>query len=499
MSAKKKVSRREFLRLAALGGVGVAAASCVAPTPEVVEKVVTKEVEVEKVVTVEVEAPKPTPPPDVVKVIPFLTEESDPDSIQAYQAMAAEFAEEYPGVVIDLVTTNAPDMILQRIQQAVAVGAELGIFTINDFTYAETAPNGLLFPLDNVYENVGADRWFPGAAVGVGDGHVYALAYSGGFYNVLWARSDMMEEAGLEDPTTFEETLALMEALTQDTNGDGEIDIYGTGLPASNIWNTGCSFTSTLYGNCGDYFDEQGINVFGSENALQAIDRYNQMLQFAPEAATTWAWGDIIQAFISKRTATCWYYGRGGWNTYRADPELRAVMKPLAFVTGDNDMGFGSFDKLAVYTGAKWPEEALAFVEYMLTGDRVVRFLMTVPGHLSPPYEGLEEAALAFDHEYIREYGDQVAFLFSRAGKGASPSSFLGFIDQDTCEADFTVELVPWGGRMFGGNDSVPALVVQQMAIEGATPEEAQQWGVEEIDRRVAEWMEENPDWTPPA
>lgn len=53
MSAKR-VPRREFLRLAALGGAGIAAAGCGATaTPQVVEKVITKEVE--KVVTKEVE------------------------------------------------------------------------------------------------------------------------------------------------------------------------------------------------------------------------------------------------------------------------------------------------------------------------------------------------------------------------------------------------------------------------------------------------------------
>ncbi|HIC87782.1 MAG TPA: extracellular solute-binding protein [Anaerolineae bacterium] len=481
--AATKLSRREFLRQTALVGASVLAASC---APPVVER------------TVVVEPTKPAPPEKVVKVIPFLTEESDPDSIKVYQQIAAEFRDEHPDVAIDLVTTNAPDVLLQRIQQAVAVGAELGIFTINDFTYAEVAPEGLLLPLDEIYEDVGADKWYPGAATGLPDGHMYALAYSGGFYTVLWARSDMMEKEGLGDPTTFEETLELVKALTQDTNGDGEIDIYGAGIPTSNIWCTGCAFTSALYANCGDYFDDQGNVVFDHPNALEAVKRYATLAEYAPDAASSWSWGDIIQSFIAKRTATCWYYGRAGWNTYRADPELRAKMKPLAFITGEKDLGFGSFDKLAVYSKVKWPKEALEFVKFMLTGDRVVRFLLTVPGHLSPPYAGLEELVLKSDHPYIKEYGEQVAFLFSRAGKGASPSSFMGFIDPDTCEPDFTLQIVPWGGRVFGGHDSVPALVIQRIAVKGETPEQAHQWGVEEFKKRVDEWKSENPDWKPP-
>ena len=53
----KHLKRREFLRLAALGGAGAVAAACAAPTPQVIEKVVTQVVEkpVEKIVEKPVE------------------------------------------------------------------------------------------------------------------------------------------------------------------------------------------------------------------------------------------------------------------------------------------------------------------------------------------------------------------------------------------------------------------------------------------------------------
>ena len=52
----KKLNRREMLKVLGMAAAGTALAACgPAPTPQVVEKVVTKEVEVEKVVTKEVE------------------------------------------------------------------------------------------------------------------------------------------------------------------------------------------------------------------------------------------------------------------------------------------------------------------------------------------------------------------------------------------------------------------------------------------------------------
>ena len=70
--AKSKISRREAMRLMALGGAGAVATACgAAPTPEVIEK------EVEKIVTVEVEkavvaveaAPNPYRPDELFQAV----------------------------------------------------------------------------------------------------------------------------------------------------------------------------------------------------------------------------------------------------------------------------------------------------------------------------------------------------------------------------------------------------------------------------------------------
>jgi len=92
MAIKKRLGRRDFLRLAAMTAVGAVAASCAQPTPQVVEKPVTvvveKQVPVEKVVkeTVVVEKPvekvvketvvveKEVVPPSQLREAPMLAE-----------------------------------------------------------------------------------------------------------------------------------------------------------------------------------------------------------------------------------------------------------------------------------------------------------------------------------------------------------------------------------------------------------------------------------------
>jgi multiple sugar transport system substrate-binding protein len=66
----------------------------------------------------------------------------------------------------------------------------------------------------------------------------------------------MFEEAGLELPTeetTMEEFLELALALTQDTDGDGEIDRWGCDVPTS--WAAGTYWIVKNYG--GDFWDEE--------------------------------------------------------------------------------------------------------------------------------------------------------------------------------------------------------------------------------------------------
>jgi ABC-type glycerol-3-phosphate transport system substrate-binding protein len=87
-------------------------------------------------------------------------------------------------------------------------------------------------PLNDVVEGIGRDQFKTGAVLSL-DESDYALGYAGGTHSVLWVRKDLFEAAGLEYPKTFEELLVAAEKLTQDTNEDGQIDIYGSAFGLS--------------------------------------------------------------------------------------------------------------------------------------------------------------------------------------------------------------------------------------------------------------------------
>ncbi|MCZ7570736.1 MAG: extracellular solute-binding protein [Ardenticatenaceae bacterium] len=481
------------------------------PTPQTIERIVTQVVEkevttvVEKQVTTVVEkervvevTPTAAPlPKGAVRIIPFLSNESDPESVKVFQAVFEEFSAENPDISIDLVLGTHGD-IGQRVIAAASVGAELGVIQVRPFEMEDFIQAGYLLPLDDVVEAIGVDNFKPGTIIRGADGHVYALAYAGGTHGTLWVRNDQLDAVGLEPPKTYEELLAAAQAMTRDTDSDGKIDIYGIGLPAGPDAATSARFISFVYQNCGDYFDREGILVFDQPQVLEAVKRYVALLEYAPPGFTGWSWFDGIDAFSSGRVAMHPYGGRLGVNLERAAPDIRANSSVIFFPAGEKVKAVrGGFDYLAVYSGVRHPDAAKKFLEFFFTGDRLARFELTVPGHLIPPTEDMAQTILKSDHEYVQKYKNDVETLFSVANYNADPIVNMGAVDPDTCEFNPTLNPMPWGGAIFSRKPPIDAEMIQRIVVNKEPVEDAWKWAYTEMQKVADEWKAANPDWKP--
>jgi len=435
--------------------------------------------------------------PDGPIVIPFITQETDAASIAVYQTIIKQYQTDNPGIVIDLVVTSDPDTMGERMIAAAAVGADMGIVSINAAQFQEFYDAGLLLALDPVIESIGEENFIPGSLVYGSDESVYMMGYNGGAYGVLWVNTEMLDAAGLALPSSYEEILAAAEAMTVDTDGDGEIDQYGIALPAQAHAMTGYVLMDMMYENCAGFFNGQGEVIFDHPNTLEAIQRYSDLLQFAPEAASAWAWGDVINAVIGEQAAMGWYYGRLGVNAFNADPAIRDKLTPIHFYAGPNYSSFQGWDYFEVYSGVKHPAETLDFLTYLMQGQPMVDFLLTVPGHLAAATYGLDDAILASENEYVQRYPDDVLFLFGEMGYGANASVQMGAMDPSSCEMDFSLNTMPWSSAVFGA-DNIPGAVIHQVFMGEMTPEEAWKWGAEQLKAVSDEWKADNPDWVPP-
>ena len=158
-----------------------------------------------------------------------------PGEVEKFTMTFDEFFEaNYPGIQQVPNTGVAWSDYWTTLPAQLAGGAEIDMIWLHDSRNDTFAENGWLTPLDDLLEACPPpgwpDRFIPTQIEAFNfDGVQYAFPYDiapGGFYiNV-----DLFEEAGIPLPTeetTWEEILEMAVALTQDTDGDGENDVFG--------------------------------------------------------------------------------------------------------------------------------------------------------------------------------------------------------------------------------------------------------------------------------
>ncbi len=142
---------------------------------------------------------------------------------------------------------------------------------VRDDYVAEFASRGFLLPLDDLitpemkaqspeqaWENL---SW---------DGHIYGIPR----YFWVWQfyyNTDILSSAGItEVPTTWDEVAQAAEAITADTDGDGEIDRWGYCEPWGENF-ASYPFLIHLRAAGGDVFDADGNPIFNSEAGVKAL------------------------------------------------------------------------------------------------------------------------------------------------------------------------------------------------------------------------------------
>lgn len=148
----------------------------------------------------------------------------------------AEYQHLNPNIEIDIILAS-PASRGRRLLTALASGADLGIFEIEPTLMIEWVEAGYLLPLDDVVSAIGVDDFVQGSVFSY-QGHVYAVPYATSVYG-LWVRTDLLAQAGLPLPTTYEQVLNAAATLSQ-----GEI--YGIALPGGQNIATANYFSTFL-------------------------------------------------------------------------------------------------------------------------------------------------------------------------------------------------------------------------------------------------------------
>jgi multiple sugar transport system substrate-binding protein len=190
------------------------------------------------------------------------------DEKAAYQAAIDKFTED-TGVEVQMTVTDA-DQYATKLQAAVSGNKVPDVFYIEQANLQSYVASGVLLDitdqveeagvdLDNIWE-YGVDSYrFDGTLQGTPEGRLYGLPKDVGPFAFGYNKT-MLEAAGIplpdpDVPLTFDEFRDVAKQLTVDTDGDGALDQWGTGLNVQ--WN----LQSMVWSNGGDWTNEDRTEV----------------------------------------------------------------------------------------------------------------------------------------------------------------------------------------------------------------------------------------------
>jgi len=422
-----------------------------------------------------------TPNSSSPKIIPFFTTESDPDQLAVLQSLIVEYQTLNPGIEVDIVIAS-PASRGTRLLTSLASGADLGIFEIEPALMSQWADAGYLLPLDDVITNIGVNDFVDGSLFRQ-NGITYAVPYAISVYG-LWVRKDLFEQAGLPLPTTYDEVLTAAKILTNNQT-------YGIALPAGQNIATVNYFSTFLWQNGGDYFTCDGQVAFGEPQALEAIRRWQALTQYAPPGFTTWGFPEQIDAFINGRVAMAMYAGRLGVQLEESHPELADKVTVIFPPWGKEKVTLGVWSRFAIASGTKNQAEAKAFLQWLVSGDRLLRYDNVLPGHMIPPLSSVRKETLVNPSSYTQRHADWIQSFYEWSAFTNHPAMNMGSVSNGQFRRSDIAP--PWAWEVFGTPGIVDTML--QDVANGKDPEQAWQESVNKMEQTVNAWKTMHPQW----
>ncbi|WP_165367584.1 ABC transporter substrate-binding protein [Phytoactinopolyspora endophytica] len=322
------------------------------------------------------------------------------DRIATMEGVLDEFTEQ-SGIEVELVGVSAPDLSQAMVSSA-AAGDLPDVIVHGVELSAGWVSEGILDPAaaSEMIEELGVDTFSEGALdlirVDSEDGE-YATVPSDGWGQMIFYRTDLLDEAGVEPPETYEQALAAADAL----HGDGTIG-FALGTAGGDGFTTQVFEHMALANDC-QLVDDNGEITLDSPECVEAIQFYTDLAEYAPAGA-----GDVDTTranFLAGETAMM------SWSPHLLDelaglfPDTpltcdecgddqqwlveRTSMVPLFLgPSGDEPTQYGITVNLGITTSAD-VEPSKELVRYLLN-DGYMGFLSISPEGRFPMRAGTE-------------------------------------------------------------------------------------------------------------
>jgi multiple sugar transport system substrate-binding protein len=318
------------------------------------------------------------------------------------------------------------------------------------------AKKGLLQSFNSYLENSDAIDLndFDQTALELGnvDGEVYGLAWSTEAMCLVYNK-ELFREAGLDPdspPQTWDEVIEYAQALTKDTDGDGNIDQYGYGLVGNLTGNTWFRFIPDLWSAGGEVAnDDLTESTLNSDAAIEAATYYSELLtkyHVAPDSSVSNGASEIRTLFNNNKIGMYIDGQSAVMNIQNDAPDLDVGVALWPGKDGPLEAGLGGY-YVAMPKNAANPDDAWTFLEYFLSEEVQEWFPHAFPANLEA------RNAERFNDEINTVFAEQLSHTKNFQPLDDTPAAQQIILD-----------------------------AVQSMLSEAATPEEAMNTAKEELD-----------------
>ena len=343
----------------------------------------------------------------------MITSLGDSDGGPFLRNVMNQYMELYPNVTLNPVECSMNNLYTTLITQSTS-GTLPDIFTMSEAFSQNCYDMGMA--VSNIDELLGeeyvseiADAAIECATI---DDTLVYMPWQNNTGAVVY-RKDLYEEKGLSIPTTWEEFIANAKALTEDLDGDGQMDRYGVVLAGTRNDSAEARFqTLALTFGC-DFVTENGDGTFTSgfstdefKNAMQSFVDMAVNDGINPPGFVETGYSEAYTLLASDKA--CMFFSGSNvlGGIFGANPDMKGKFGSFPMPTADGVDPVTAFSSVGMTISAtsKHPEVAADFLKYLTSVENSVTWneatyrLPVIKSALSTivekddSYEGYEKA-----------------------------------------------------------------------------------------------------------
>lgn len=400
---------------------------------------------------------------DGVTQITFWHMEEPPNRVQRFNEVIDTFNKANPDIKVTAQVQSWDDAY-SKFPAAIQAGNGPDLLlTLPDYTTLIKGL-GVVQPVDDILNKVDEKHQFIDAAVTPyqSEGQTWALPVYG-MVQALWYRKDLLAEANIEAPKTWDELVNAAKVLTK----DGQ---YGIALPASKSLATDqVMYSFLITAGAKTIIDGENKITFNTPETVKAYETYNELMQYSPADSNTYTWGEPQAQFNSGKAAMAIEKGQylAPFEAESGRPASDLGVVPMPVADGGEEGSIYYSNGVMVLTDDEKKQEAIAkFFEFLYEPDTYAQFLNAEPGLFLPVTQTGFDSEAYWNDPVISKYKEQVEVLIDASEKG----QLFGFTDGYASQV----------GKVSGPN--FIAQTLEKVVVEGMSPQEAVEWGQQQME-----------------